>query len=141
MNIDLYLDCIAEDEKRTPIANEPGDGDECFRFYFGAYGETKLDVFADHLEDALEIAFEWLDDNAPGHLVQLGKAEWKEAAEELGLDPESDDDEIQDRIREHAETDLTVCGHTQLKNGHAILSFEWGVNELHPPAKLKAVTR
>src|SRR6187549_2313364 len=112
MNIDQYLDCIAEDEKRTSIANEPGDGDECFRFYFGAYGETKLDVFADHLEDALELAFEWLDEHAPGHLVSIGEDELKESAKELGYDyaqavqsaEDSIEDETLEAIREHAET-------------------------------------
>lgn len=151
MNINLYLDCIADDEKRVPIANEPGDGDDCFRFSFGAYGSTVLDVFADRLEDALEQAFEWLDDNAPGHLVEIGEAELRESALELGLDYDAANQEAIDsgsfrdgdfaKIVEHAETDLTQCGHTTLKHGQYLLSWEWGVSELHPPPKLKAVAR
>jgi len=149
MNIETYLDCIADDEKRVPIANEPGDGDDCFRFYFGAYGSTLLDVFADHLEDALEQAFEWLDDNAPGHLVNVGETELKESAEELGYDyaqavqsaQDGIEDETLEAIREHAEQDLTQCSHTTLKHGQYLLSWEWGVSELRPPPKLKAIAR
>jgi hypothetical protein len=81
---------------------------------------------------------EWLDDNAPEHLTTVGEAEYREAAEELGLDFEQARDDAQDgiceddmnKIWERAEVDLTVIGHTTLKNGTHIASYDWTVNEL-----------
>lgn len=101
-----------------------------FCFSFGAYGWTKVRVWADHLEDAFEIAVEWLDDNAPGHLVDLTQDDYNEAAKELGLDPASEDEDIQNEIRETAEADLTHIGHTTLNHGQFLTSYEWTVNEI-----------
>jgi hypothetical protein len=46
-------------------------GGECFEFWFGAYGWTRVRVFAREgaLEKALETAAEWLIENAPGLFV------------------------------------------------------------------------
>jgi|SRR6478736_492733 len=105
-----------------------------FCFSFGAYGWTNVRVWADPdcFEDAFEIAIEWLDDNAPGHLVSYAEFNElrKEAAEELGLDLNSDDDDIQQSITEAAEVDLTVVGHTTLKHGMHIASYDWTVDEI-----------
>lgn len=135
MKLQDYLTCIGVslDNSRVPTANEPYDGERCFRFSFGAYGETRVDVFAVHIEDAFEIAVEWLDDNAPGYLVNLGEAEWEEAAKELGLPwaPADElDEDVAERIRAHAETDLTIIGHTTLKHGQYLCSWEWTCDEL-----------
>lgn len=106
-----------------------------FRFSFGAYGSTQLYVWArrECLDDALEIAVEWLDDHAPWILTTVGPKDYREAAEELGLDYDSAFADAQDgvseeafnRIVERAETDMTMIGHTTLKNGNAIPSWEW----------------
>ncbi len=102
-----------------------------FQFSFGAYGWTKVRVWARHIEDAFEIAVEWLDDHAPGHLVSHEEfAELcKEAAEELGL--ERCENEDYDRaIVEHAERDLTIIGHATLKHGQYIAAHECFMSEI-----------
>ena len=122
---------VPSDNTRVPTANELSDGDRCFRFSFGAYGSTRVDVFADSEEDAFETAVEWLDENAPGHLVNVGEAELKEAASELGLAwPAEQDSADYTRIVEHAEADLTTIGHTTLTHGQYVLSHEWTFSEL-----------
>lgn len=106
-----------------------------FLFSFGAYGTTNLVVLAVHLEDALEEALEWLDDNAPGHLSTIGPAEYEEAAKELGLnwrdaahDAMSEADMA--RVTELAEAGMTMVSHTTLKHGNCIPSWEWHAREL-----------
>lgn len=101
-----------------------------FQFCFGAYGWTKVRVWADSLDDAFEIAVEWLDDNAPGHLIDLTQDDYNEAAKDLGLDPASEDEDIQNEIRETAEADLTHIGHTTLNHGQFLTSYEWTVDEI-----------
>lgn len=106
-----------------------------FCFSFGAYGWTKVRVWADRdcFEDAFEIAVEWLDDNAPGHLVSHEEFAQlcREAAEELGVefDP-SEDYETNEAVFQAAEADLTIIGHTSLKHGSHIASHEWTVDEI-----------
>jgi hypothetical protein len=126
MNLADYLKLV-DVKLEVPTANEPCDGEACFRFAFGAYGETKVDVFADSDEDALEVAAEWLDDNAPGHLVRIGEAELAESAKELGVIwPAGDDSAEQDAVMAHAETDLTcIGGHTRMEHGEYVRSHEW----------------
>jgi len=103
-----------------------------FRFSFGAYGWTKVRVWAKagDYDSALEIASEWLDDHAPGHLIRLTKKDWKEAAEELGLDADTEDENEQEEIRTLAEADLIVIGHTTLKHGQYIAAWECQVEEI-----------
>ena len=141
MNIQDYLTCVGVplDNTRVPNANDPSDGERCFRFVFGAYGSTRVDVFADHAEDAFEVATEWLDDNAPGYLVAVGLTELKEAAQELGLSlPISaagetwDDSPEFERILAKAEEGLTPISHTTLKHGSYLVSHEWDFSELTP---------
>lgn len=137
MNLTDYLDRVLTPAQRAdaalpPTANEPSDGERLYRFNFGAYGSTVLDVFADELESAFEIAVEWLDDNAPGHLVKLEESDYIEAAKELHLawDPENYDTLDMLKIIERAEADLTSIGHTTLKNGQFGASYEWTVVKL-----------
>ncbi len=124
-----------------PIANPSAfdcDYHHLWRFAFGAYGSTVVYVwtFRNSVEDAFETAVEWLDENAPGHLVNLTQDDYKQAAEELGIAwPESGDvnslegDEFE-RVVTHAEADLTLIGHTTLNNGQYVLSYEWTVDEV-----------
>lgn len=140
MNLTDYLACVAADETPVPNANEPSEGERLYRFWFGAYGETALDVFADSPDDGFEVAVEWLDDNAPGHLIALDAEAYAEAARELTEetkvihDPESEDEDVQHAIRERAEADLTPIGHTTLKHGQFVASWEWTFQELMPGA-------
>jgi hypothetical protein len=95
------------------------DNERQFQFEFGAYRWTKVRVYADSWDSAFEIAVEWLDDNAPGHLTTLTDDDLKESAEELGLSWPLDDTESEDywKVVENAEQDLTAIGHTTLKHG------------------------
>lgn len=122
----------------TPIAN-PSQVDffEDNRFVregplwqlsFGAYGSTHVYVWADGAESAFEEAVEWLDDNAPGMLVMVGEEDYQRAADELGKvwDPSEPDYEV----IETAEADMTMIGHTTLKHGNAVASWEWQMREI-----------
>lgn len=122
----------------TPIAN-PSQVDffEDNRFVregplwqlsFGAYGSTHVYVWADGAESAFEEAVEWLDDNAPGMLVMVGEEDYQRAADELGKvwDPSEPDYEV----IETAEADMTMIGHTTLKHGNAVASWEWQLREV-----------
>ena len=107
-------------------------------FSFGAYGSTHVYVWADGIESAFEIAVEWLDIHAPGHLTDLTEGDYRAAADDLGIawDPNwmtspSRGDEAQwEKVREAAEADLTVIGHTTLAHGQYIPSWEWTVSEV-----------
>lgn len=103
-----------------------------FLFSFGAYGDTHVVVLAAHLEDALESALEWLDDNAPGLLHTIGPAQYEEAAKELGIPWNRGivNSADMDRICEIAEADMTMVTHTTLEHGNCIPSWEWHVREL-----------
>ncbi len=116
---------------KTPIAN-PEDSGTIYRFTFGAYGTTAVYALGHDLESAFEIAVEWLDDNAPGHLTTIGEDDYRRAADELGVEFSHDaGDEGMQRVFEAAEADMTMIGHTTLKNGNAIPSWEWTVDEVY----------
>ncbi len=108
----------------------------CFEFHFGAYGCTVVRVFQrpGYFEDALEIAAEWLSENAPGHIMQHGSEEHmdliKEKCEERGLTLEqwqemcdAGDGTYAD-IAEDAEADLTYT------EAGFLTSYEWTVREM-----------
>lgn len=99
--------------------------DELFSFQFGSSGTTFLLVWARSFEDGLEEAGGWLADHAPGHLTDL-KEEYedalKEAKEELGED--ADEDDLNTRAQEIAETDMTYTD-----SGGYIPSWEWWGSE------------
>jgi hypothetical protein len=119
-----------------PVVNTPSsERQPLFLMWAGAYGSTKGYVWADHLEDAFEAWVEWLDDNAPGLLCTVDDSDYREAAKELGIDLEAFDGPLWehpdiDRIRDHAEADLTAIGHTTLNHGTHIPSWEWGGDEV-----------
>jgi len=123
------------DLKTIPVIREAGHHEgQGFLFSFGAYGDTHVAVIGGHLEDGLEASLEWLDDNAPGLLHTITDADYAAAAKELGIDwnkvDATDDNDLWSRIAQHAETDLTMVGHTTLKNGNCIPSWEWSVRDL-----------
>lgn len=94
--------------------------EQLFRFGFGTVGTTLLLVWARGVESGLEIAAEWLQENAPGHLVaddELGSFV-AEAREELGED--ADDEQIEQR----AYADLTYT-----ESGY-LASYEWTVDDV-----------
>ncbi len=109
---------------RIPVANPDNLSwaKGAFLFSFGAYGDTKVIVLENTLDDALETAGEWLAENAPGIFIE---PDYESSAQELYGKPvdECDPDE-QEKIWEHAETDLTYT-----ESGH-IASWEWGVQDL-----------
>lgn len=133
--------------EETPIAN-PSEAhwiDSVFQFYFGAYGETSVYVIAKSWNSAFEAATEWLDDNAPGHLTSFSIDDYKESAEELGLPwlehyPNGHDETFL-KIVENAEVDHMVIGHTTLKNGTHVCSWECTGNQLSGEEAAKVCLR
>jgi hypothetical protein len=80
---------------------------------FGAYGWTRLMVWANSLEDALDEAIDWIAENAPGLLCDDQVAEaYREAITE---------GKSEDEAHEIATEDTTCGGNA----GHYILSWEW----------------
>ena len=82
---------------------------------FGAYGWTKLMVWANHLEDALDEAIDYIADNYPGLLCDDTVAEEYNRLVADGMDP--------DKAHEEATVDNTCGGNC----GHYINSWEWGI--------------
>lgn len=148
---------MAEDWDKTPIANafearnmvDEDTGElkgyvrtQLFKLWFGAYGTTHVYVWADHLEDALEEAIDWLDDTGQcGVFTFLDEDDFRAAAEEQGYHPRDIDDMVADGswpddVIEAAEADLMVVGHTTLKCGEGeysppyIPNWEWGGGEV-----------
>jgi hypothetical protein len=104
----------------------------CFEFHFGAYGATIVRVFqrADHVEDALETAAEYLDSIEPGHFCDQDQLDelMAETCGELGLTwpvPEGTDDlEPYWEAEQEAYADLTYT-----ESGY-LTAYEWSVNEV-----------
>jgi len=86
-----------------------------FILCFGAYGETRLLVYARHLEDALDECVDWIAENAPGLLMNDQVAE---AYHEAIAEGKSEEEAI-----EEAECDMTIAGNA----GDYIASWEWGI--------------
>lgn len=101
-------------------ASRGGRSTELFALQFGAYGWTKLLVWARSAETSLEEASGWLAEHAPGIFVdqeELASLE-KEYREEH---PDVDDDEVMNE----AYADLTYT-----EDGY-IASYEWTLDEVH----------
>lgn len=96
------------------------DNDKCI-IHLGHHGPSVLVIGARDVCDALEAAASWAEKHCPGVFVDMGEA-YREAAEDLGLDPSTQDDEEQEEIREQAETDLTYT-----ESGW--LSWDWSYEE------------
>jgi hypothetical protein len=78
--------------------------DHAYVLWFGAYGWTRLHIYADSLDDALGGCAEWLATHAPGLIVKPGSPEY------------------QDMLRE----DSAMADMTYTDSGW-IPSWEWGV--------------
>jgi len=129
----------------VPVANpdEFEDDKKLYLFTFGAYGWTKVYVWADHDENAFEIAVEWIDDNAPGHLTDVTEDDLKRSAEDLGVEwqpswPDWDDAAFA-HVVQNAEADLTQVAHTTLKHGQYLHSWEWTFDEVTDPAEYERI--
>lgn len=83
--------------------------------WFGAYGSTRLKVWANSLDAALDEAVDWLVERAPGLLAD---EEVNEAYKEAIAEGLSDD-----AAHEKATIDTTCAGNT----GNYLHSWEWGV--------------
>ena len=127
----------------APMLEANDNKSNLYRMWLGAYG-TIVYVWADDFETAFEEVVEWADDNAPGFLVDVTEADLKEAAEDLKVEwqphwPDWDDQKFQ-KVLDHAEADLTVIGHTSLKHGRYIPSWEWGGDEIRSGAEYDVLT-
>lgn len=121
---------------RYPIINplEIGNTDQLFLMWAGQLGTTHGYVWADSADTAFEVWVEWLDENAPGHIVNVDESDLRRAAADLGIRwredwPDYDDRKFM-RVLESAEADLTAIGHTTLTHGGHIASNEWGFDEI-----------
>jgi hypothetical protein len=118
------------------VVHADSDPNTGWLFHFGAYGATNVAVLGLNmsLDKALEEAFEWLDDNAPGLLCSVYENA-KECAEGLGFpwplpadfDHSGDDGS---RLYDACAADMTVCGHTTLRHGDCVPSWEWSVTKM-----------
>lgn len=121
-----------------PIVNssEISNTQRLWLMWAGAYAEIQGYVWAESEDDAFERWVEWLDEHAPGVLVP--DSEFSDlldnAARNLGYDnwPQlrDSDSRLSDVALEDAEADLTPIGHTTMKSGHYICSWEWGLDEV-----------
>lgn len=106
-----------------------------FRMWAGEGDSTHVYVWAGSFDDAFEEFAEWLDENAPGHLTDVTVDDLKEAAEALDIEWQEHWPDFEDRdfekVAESAEADLTNIGHTTLKHGQYLRSWEWGGEEVH----------
>jgi hypothetical protein len=111
---------------RDVILVNPSDRDwtkHRYVLWFGAYGWTRLMVWANSLEDALDEAVDWLADHAPGELADESV---HEEYNRLIAEGKSEDE-----AREEAEMDMTCAGNC----GNYIPSWEWGLALEDPTRK------
>jgi hypothetical protein len=83
--------------------------------WFGAYGDTRLLVHANSLDDALDEAIDWIVDHEPGLLADSAVEEEYQRLRAEGMD--------QHEAMETAEQDTTSGGNA----GNRINSHEWGI--------------
>jgi len=103
----------------NPIARAFVDNKR-YVLWFGAYGETRLMVWARSLESALDECVDWIADNAPGLLADDGVHEQYKRLVAEGVDEE--------KAQEEATVDTTCAGN----NGHYLNSWEWGIVAENP---------
>lgn len=133
--LEIYRDLARPAEPAHKVANSrSGDGESLFLMWAGCGSKTlHVYVWADSFESAFEALVEWLDDNAPGCLVSYDDA--RSALHQYML--ENNINEIDERDGYAAlceaveqDNDWTVIGHTTLKHGGHIRSYEWGGDEI-----------
>jgi len=92
-----------------------------FALQFGAYGWTKLLVWASSAEDSLEEAAGWLKEFAPG--IFTDEDSLREMEEDYREEnPDADDDDVMDAM---------YPDHTYTESGY-IPSWEWTLDEIDP---------
>jgi hypothetical protein len=114
-----------------------------FILTFGAYGSTHLLVYADNLDDAVEISAQWLAKNAPGHIMLHDDPTLtdlrREACEEAGLvwpPPADANMDAYYAAFETAEADLTYT-----ESGY-LTSHEWMISAENPtPSQIREFVR
>ena len=118
------LHLVNRRERSSVWAHRNGCAEKAFILWFGAYGYTRLLVYARHLEDALEECNGWIEDNAPGLYADDAVTEaYNEALERLRTEEtDADEDSLVELAQEEAEGDVT-----SLDGGHYINSWEWGL--------------
>lgn len=117
--------------KEAPIVGSAGCrrySENLYLMWAGAYGDTKLFVWADSFDSAFEELVEWLDDNAPGCLSK---------SSEILADMDDDDRAAAEESGEIP--DHTTIGHTTLTHGDCIASWEWGGDEITYEPTVEAV--
>jgi hypothetical protein len=116
--------------EKGPVIGEPGstssitivnpsDRDwtrNAFVLAFGAYGWTRLLCYAQGIEDALDVAGEWIAEHAPGLLCNEQVQEEYDRAIAEGLSEED--------AQERAEEDCTPIGDGSVG---WVLSWEWSI--------------
>jgi len=88
-----------------------------FILWFGACGTTRLMVWANGLESALDACVDWIADHAPGLLAD---EQVTDEYNRLRAENPSASDEW---CQEQATVDTTCAGNA----GHYLLSWEWGI--------------
>jgi hypothetical protein len=103
-----------------------------FVLWFGAYGETRLHVYADSLEDALDECVDWAVDHAPGLLAdeQVREAYQEALAQRIAAGADATDERVIEECQQEAEIDTTTAGN----GGNYLLSWEWGIALERPSA-------
>jgi hypothetical protein len=109
-----------------------------WRLAFGAIGTTQLGVYADSVEDALEIAAGWLAEYAPGHLTPFGSDDERElfndakrdlCCETLGVRSDLDCEDWEQAWQSRIDGPVD---HTYTESGW-LRSWEWRVDECEDP--------
>lgn len=125
----------------------PSDSDvwtrtHLYLMWFGAYGDGRVLVWADSFDSAFETAVDYFDDpKSCGVFTFTDEGDYKAAAKDEGIEwPAGGWDDLsereQEKIREAAEADLTVIGHTTLSCmpkgawGAFVASWEWGGDDI-----------
>lgn len=103
----------------NPLEIDAWQKPDLYAMHFGAYGNTRLLIWANTLESAIDPAVEWLAEYAPGHLSSeedVAKLMEKVREEQPGIDDEA--------AYEKATADLYYT-----ESGY-LTSYEWTGNEL-----------
>jgi hypothetical protein len=95
-----------------------GERAQAFCFWFGAYGCTQVIVYAQHFDQAAELAAHWIYDNQRGRCVSDEELAQLYAEAYAGLSDDKDDDERVSRAQEQAteglsywDPDIYIPGH------------------------------
>ena len=140
---------MAQHPKTAPFAN-PCEFDGQQRLFLMWYGEYRGQVYiwAANFDDAFEELVEYLDyQNDCDIFVTITEDDLKDAAYTLGIAWQASWPDYNDprfaKVLEHAETDLTVIGHTTLKKckGQYVFRQFWGGDEITDADVLEDASR